>query len=75
MLRTCKANVLHLDENIAALLVWLGKSSDLQTNVFSAGTKYKSRGINTVLFGLVSHHCRDITRNDAKYIGYSIFNF
>jgi len=38
---TYKANVSHLDENIAALWVWLNlsKSDDLQTNAFSTSTK------------------------------------
>jgi len=43
-MRTCKANVLHLDENIYALWVWLntGKSNGLRTHVFSTGTKSQS---------------------------------
>jgi len=46
MSRTCKANVSRLDENIAALWVWLnlGKSNDLRTNVSSTGTKSQSVG-------------------------------
>jgi len=42
----CKENVSLLDENIAALWVWLNssKSDDLRTNVFSTSTKCKSQG-------------------------------
>jgi len=42
--RTCKANVSHVDENIAALWVLLnsGKSVDLRITVFSTGTKSQS---------------------------------
>jgi len=52
-LRTYKANVLHLDENIAALRVWFnsGKSGDLRNIVFSTGTKCKRHGINIVWIG------------------------
>jgi len=47
VIRTCKANVVHLDENIDALLVCLnsGKSNDLRTNVFSTGTKSQSERV------------------------------
>jgi len=40
VIRTCKANVLHLDK-IIALWMWLnaGKSNDLRTHAFSTGTK------------------------------------
>jgi len=43
-----RANVSHLDENIAALLVWLNSSKpdDLRTNAFSTSTKCKSQGKN-----------------------------
>jgi len=42
----CKANVSYLDENIAALWVWLNssKSDDLRTNAFRTSTKCKSHG-------------------------------
>ena len=38
---TCKANVSHLDENVAALWVWLNsrKSDDVRTTAFSTITK------------------------------------
>jgi len=41
VIRTCKANVLHLDENIDALRVWLssGKSNDLRTHALNIGRK------------------------------------
>jgi len=44
-----KANVSHLDENIAALWVWLksSKSDNLRTNAFSTSTKRKSQGKNS----------------------------
>jgi len=60
----CKANVLHLDENIAALWVWLNssKSDDLRTNAFSTSTKC-IRVKEKISFGFVGHHCRDITRS------------
>jgi len=63
---------LHLDENIAASWVWLnsGESDDFRTNVFRTGTKCKSHGINIFSSGLVGHHFRDITRNEAGCIGY-----
>ena len=71
MLRICKANVLHLDENIAAVWVWLnvGISDDLQTNVLNARTKSQNvRVTEQIYFALAGHHCRDITRNEAKCI-------
>jgi len=42
----CKANVSHLDENTAALWVWLNssKSDDLRTNAFTTSTKCESQG-------------------------------
>jgi len=61
--RTCKANVSHLDENIAALWVWLNSSKsddDLRTNEFSTSTKLQSvRVTEKISFGFVGHHCRD----------------
>jgi len=62
MYSTCKANVSHLDENVATLWVWLNpsKSDNVRTNAFSTSTKCKSHGKNIFLF--VGHHCRDATR-------------
>jgi len=62
----CKANVSRLDENIAAICIWLSSSTsdDLQTNAFS--TKRKSH--KKIYFGFVGHHCRDITRSEDKRI-------
>ena len=47
---TCKANVSQLDENNAALWVWLNssKSDDLRTNAFSTSTKCKSQRKNNL---------------------------
>jgi len=44
----CKANVSHLDENIATLWVWLNssKSDDWRTNAFSTSAKCKSQRKN-----------------------------
>jgi len=41
----CKANVSHLDENIAAVWVWLNssKSDDLRANAFSTSTKSRKK--------------------------------
>ena len=66
----CKANVSHLDKNIAALCFWLNssKSDDLRTNAFSTSTKYKSH--EKIHFGFVGHHCRDITRSENQCIFY-----
>jgi len=71
---TCKANVLHLDENVAALWVWINsiKSDDLRTNAFSTSKKLPDLGPritekNTV-FSFVGHHCRDITRINVYFI-------
>jgi len=52
-----------LDENIAALWVWLNssKSDDLRTNAFSTSAECMSQGKKT--FGFVGHHCCDITRS------------
>jgi len=60
--RICEANVSHLDENIAALWVWLNssKSDDLQTDAFSTSSVSVKEKIS---FGFVGHHCRDITRS------------
>jgi len=51
-----KANASHLDENIAALWVWLNssKSDDLWTNTFSTGTKRSSQGKKYLLYLLVT---------------------
>jgi len=60
-----------LDENIDALWAWLnsGKSNDLRTHAFNTGTKSKVKeSLKTISFGLVGHHCRDITRKEAKCI-------
>jgi len=42
----CKANASHLDENVAALWVWLNwsKWDDLRTNAFSTSAKCRSHG-------------------------------
>jgi len=60
VLRTCKSNVLHLDETIEVLWVWLnsGKSNDLRTNVFSTGAKCKSHRINIfwIIWSRLSWH-------------------
>jgi len=45
VIRTCKANVLHLDESIDALWVWLKsrKPNDLRTHAFNTGKMKESR--------------------------------
>ena len=46
-----QSKVSHLDENVAALWVWLNsyKSDDLHTNTFSTSTKCKSQGKKSFL--------------------------
>jgi len=62
-----------LDENIAALWVWLNssKSDDYRTNAFSTSTKCKSQG--KISFGFVGHLCREITRSWDKCTFYPYF--
>jgi len=65
-----------LDENTAALWVWLnlGKFDDLRTKVFSTGTKSQSVGVTEIIyFGFVGHHCRDITKSEDRCIFYPYF--
>jgi len=54
--RTCKANVVHLDENINALWLWLnsGKSNKLANPCIQnryKDAKWKSHGINIFWVG------------------------
>jgi len=51
VIRTCKANDLHLAENIDALWLNSGKSNDLRTHAFNIGTKRKSQEINIFWIG------------------------
>jgi len=54
-----------LDENIAALWVWLNssKSDDLRTNAFRQEQSVRVK--EKISFGFVGRHCRDITRRSS----------
>jgi len=53
---TCKANVSDLDENVAALCVWLNasKSDDLRTNAFSRIETFESQWKKYLFYLLVN---------------------
>ena len=74
---TWETNVSHLDENVAALWVWLNssKSDDLRTNAFSTSKKFESRKFFFFLFA--GHHCCESrcykSRCEDKYIFYPYF--
>jgi len=69
----CKAKVLHLDENIAALCFWLNssKSHDLRTNAFSTSTKCKNHK-KYILVLLVTNVA---TLQEVRKNVYLIFDF
>jgi len=59
---TCKANVSHLDENVAALWVWLN-SSKSDEPMHSAQAQ-SVRVTEKISFLFVGNHCRDISRSE-----------
>jgi len=56
-----------LDENVAALWVWLNYKKTIHL------TQTQSVRVKENKITFVGHHCRDITRSEDKFIFYPCF--